>query len=73
MVETDVSQLERGAPERDGPLLVERLVGQRRGRISEDGEALLRSLVGDDFRAGILERLAAGDVVVMVMAVDRPG
>src|SRR5439155_4109462 len=45
--------------------------GQRRGRISENGEALLRSLVGDDFRAGILERLAGGDVVVVVMAVDE--
>src|SRR3989442_575274 len=36
VVETEIAQLERGAAQSDGPLLVERLVGKRRGRISED-------------------------------------
>ena len=71
VVESDVGQLERGVTELNRPLLVHRFIGQRRRRILEHCEAFLRLLVGDDLRAGILERLAAGDVVVVVVAVDQ--
>jgi hypothetical protein len=40
-------------------------------RILDLLEALLRALVRHDLRARVLERLAAGDMVVMVVAVDQ--
>ena len=71
VVEAHVVQLEHGAAELEGAALFEGLVGQRRGRILDLLEALLGALVRDDLRAGVLERLAAGDVVVVVVAVDQ--
>lgn len=47
------------------------LVRQDRGRVLEHGEALFRRLVRNDYCAGVLERLAAGDVIEMVVAVDQ--
>src|SRR6185295_18165713 len=55
----------------DGPPGVEGLVGQYRVRVLEHGQALFGPLVGDDGGARVLECLAAGDVVVVVVAVDQ--
>ena len=52
-------------------LVVEGLVRQHRVRVLEHGEPLLGPLVRDDGGAGVLERLAAGDVVVVMVAVDQ--
>ena len=52
-------------------LVVEGLVGQHRVRVLEHGQPLLGPLVRDDGGARVLERLAAGDVVVVVVAVDQ--
>jgi len=71
VVEADVGHLQRRAAELDGALLGEGLVGQRGGRVLDDREALLGLAVRDDLRARVLERLAAGDVVVVVVAVDE--
>jgi len=62
---------ERGVAELDRPLVAHRLVGEHRVRILERGEALLGFLVRDEGRAGLLERLAAGDMVEVVVAVDH--
>jgi len=53
------------------PGAVHRFVGQHRVRILERDEALARSLVRDERGAGVLERLAARDVVEVVVAVDH--
>ena len=72
MIEAEVFQLERGAAELDRPaIVVDHLVGKRRIRVLEHGKALLGPLVRDDRGARILEGLAAGDVVVVMMAVDQ--
>ena len=72
MIFSDVFQLERGAAEPDGPAVVaDALVGDRRVRILQDLEPLGGVLVRDDLGAGILERLAAGDVVEVDVAVDQ--
>ena len=71
MVEADVTQLERRVAERDRPLGIHGLVRQNRVRILQDRQALLGSLVRDDSRASVLEGLAAGDVVEVMVAVDQ--
>jgi hypothetical protein len=72
MIEAKVFQLERSAPEFDGATaIVDDLIGKRRVRILEHGETLLGSPMRDDGGAGVLERLAAGDVIVVMMAVDQ--
>src|SRR5262245_39412899 len=72
MIETEIFQLQRGAAELDGPAVAaDHLIGKRRMRILEHRQALLRPPVRDDGGAGVLERLAAGDVVEMMMAVDQ--
>ena len=71
VVEAEIVQLERGAAELDDLLVADRLVGQRRVRILERLEPLRGVLVRDDRGAGVLERLAAGDVVEVVVAVDQ--
>jgi len=50
VVEAEIGQLERGASQGNVPRLVEHLIGQRRRRVLEHGEALHRHLVRDDFR-----------------------
>ena len=50
---------------------VERLVGQHGIWVLQDGKPLFRSAVRDDSGAGILEGLAAGDVIEVVVAVDQ--
>jgi hypothetical protein len=71
LVETEVSQLERGATQLDRPVLIDGLVGNHRVRIFESGESLFRSLVRDELGACIFERLAAGDVIEVVVAVNH--
>jgi len=71
VVETEVGKLEHGAAELEGAALFEGLVGQWGIGVLDDLETLLGALVGDDPRPGILERLAAGDVVEVVVAVDQ--
>jgi hypothetical protein len=71
MVEAQVVELEHRAAELDGAALLEGLVGQRGEGILDLLETLLGALVRDDPRAGVLERLAARDVVEMMMAVDQ--
>jgi hypothetical protein len=71
MVGAEIAQLERGAAERNGLVGVERLVGQDRVGIAQRREPFRHPPVRDDARAGILERLAAGDVVIVMMAVDQ--
>ena len=71
MIEPDVVKLERRVSELDRAVLGECFVGQHGVRIFERGEPVLRMLVRDEFRAGVLERLAARDVIVVMMAVDH--
>ena len=71
VVEADMAELERRSAEAQGALFLERLVGQHHQRILLGEDPILGAPVGDDRRAGILERLAAGDVVVVVVAVDQ--
>src|SRR6266404_9544008 len=71
MVEADVAQLERRVTERDRALGVYRLVRQDRVRILEYRQALLGPLVRNDRGAGVLEGLAAGDVIEVLVAVDQ--
>jgi hypothetical protein len=71
VVEADECQLERGVPERDRAMAVEDFVGHDRVRILDLGETLLRALERDDHRAGVLEGLAPGDVVEVMVAVNE--
>ena len=64
-------QFERRAAELDHLLVADRLVRDDGVRILQHLEPLGRVLVRDDPRAGVLERLAAGDVVEVVVAVDQ--
>src|SRR6185312_3934307 len=72
MIEAKVLQFERGTAESDRPaIVVDHLVRKRGIVVVEHGKAFLRPLVRDNGCAGIFEGLAAGDVVVVVMAVDQ--
>src|SRR5215475_1246473 len=72
MIEAEIFQLERSAAELDRAAgIADDLIGERRVRILEHGEALLGPPMSDDGGAGVLERLAAGDVIVVVVAVDQ--
>ena len=71
VIETDKAELQRGPAERDGAVGIDGLIGQRCVRILEDFQPLFGALVCDDGCAGILERLAAGNMVEMVMTVDQ--
>ena len=71
MVEPEIGELQRGAAELDGLGLVEGLVGHHHVGVLGLRQMSLGVLVRDHARAGVLERLAAGDVVEMVMAVDQ--
>ena len=66
-----IGQLQRGAAEGDHALVIHHFIGQRRERVLQYSEAFFRPFVRDDDGAGILERFAAGDVVVVVMAVNQ--
>ena len=72
VVEADVLQLELSAAEHDGAAFVaDRLVWHDGMRILQHGKALFGALVRDHPRAGVLERLAAGNVVVVMVTVDE--
>src|SRR3954451_10889825 len=72
MIEPKVLQFERGTAELDRPaIVVDHLIRERSVGVVEHGEAFLRPLVRDNGCARIFEGLAAGDVVVVVMAVDQ--
>ena len=72
MVLADILQLQRGAAELQGSATVAyRLIGQRRVGVGKRREPRLDVLVRQDGGAGVLEGFAAGDVVVVVMAVDQ--
>ena len=65
-------QLERRAAELDRAALSPIVSsGSTRVRIVQRLEALLGAAVRDEGGAGVLERLAAGDVIVVVVAVDQ--
>jgi hypothetical protein len=66
-----VVQLDAHAAELDGAELVHRLVGDHDVGVAQRLEPRLRVAVRDDRGAGLLEGLAAGDMVVVVMAVDQ--
>ena len=71
MIEAEIEQFERGAAELDDLLVADRLVRKDGVRIVERLEPRGGGLVRDHARAGILERLAACDVIEVVMAVDQ--
>ena len=71
MVRAEVVQLERRVPKRDRARGVDRLVRQDRVRIPQREKPLLGPRVRDDRGARILERLAARDVVEVLVAVDQ--
>src|SRR6266849_1481668 len=71
MVEADVAQLERRVTEGDRSTGVYDLVRQDRMRVLESDEPLAGAPVSDDRHSGVLEGLAAGDVVEVVVAIDQ--
>jgi len=72
VIEAEIFQLERSATELDRATgAADYLIGERSIRILEHGEALLGPPVRNDGGPGVLERLAAGDVIVVVVAVDQ--
>ena len=75
MVTADIDQFEHGVAELDRLLVIDHLVGhhdvgRQRVLLLQFEQTLLGAPVRDEDGAEILERLAAGDVIVMVMAVD---
>ncbi len=71
MVLADPVQFERSAAEREGLLVADRLVGNDDVGILARGQMGLGVLLGDEGRAHVLERLAAGDMVEVDVAVDH--
>ncbi len=71
MIEAVIAELQRGAAKRDRALVINGLVGDHRVRVLELLQALLGTLVSNHRRAGILEGLAAGDVIEVVVTVDQ--
>jgi len=71
MILADIVELERGAAECDIPLTVDNLVGDDHVIGLERGDAGLGVRVCDKGRAEVFERLAAGDVVEMAVAVNH--
>jgi hypothetical protein len=72
VIEADIFQLELGAAERDGAAFIaDRLVRQDGVGIFQHGKTFFGALVCDYPRAGVLECLAAGNVVVVMMTVDE--
>ena len=71
MIAADVDQLERGAAELERALAIDDLVGNDDVAALECREPLLGAAMRDDNGARVLERLAAGDVIVVVVAVDQ--
>ena len=66
-----IVELERGATECDVPLTADNLIGDDHVIGLERGDAGLGVRVGDKGRAEVFERLAAGDVVEMAVAVNH--
>jgi hypothetical protein len=76
MIAADIDEIERSVAELDGLLVVDHLIrhhdiGEQRVLLLQFEQALLGAPLRDEGRAEILERLAAGDVIVMVVAVDH--
>jgi len=71
VIGTEIEQFDRGAAERDNSLIAYRLVRQRRVRVFERSQMLRDLLVRDDRGPSVLECLAAGDVIVVMVAVDQ--
>ena len=71
VVEPEIAQFERRAAELDRLLVADQLVRHDRVRVLQHLQPRGRVLVRDHARAGVLERLAAGDVVEVVVAVDQ--
>src|SRR5581483_967779 len=71
MIAPGVDQIERSAAELDRPLAVHDLIRNHHVRSLELHKALLGAAMGDHCSAGILEHLAAGNVVVVMVAVDQ--
>jgi hypothetical protein len=71
VIGTEIEQLDRGAAEVDGFLAVYCLIRQGRVRVLERSQMLRDLLVPNDCGPGVLERLAAGDVIVVMVAVDQ--
>jgi hypothetical protein len=66
-----VHQLKSCSAEFEGALGIDDLVRNDNVAAFEGGEALFGAAMSDDGRAGVLERLAPGDVIVVMMAVDQ--
>src|SRR5688572_8991208 len=71
MVGSDISQFERRSAQYDGSLAIDGFVRQDGVRLVADLEALLCSSVCHNARAGLLECLATGYVIEVVVAVNQ--
>ena len=72
MIESEVIQLNHRAAQLDHAALVAyHFVGQHRMGILQYFKALFGQMMCDHARAGILEYLAAGDVIKVMVAVDH--
>src|SRR6516165_10705060 len=71
MVASDIGQFEPGASKADHAGIADTAIRQDRIRIIERREALLDILMRNEGGPKRLEWLAAGDVIVMMMAVDH--
>src|SRR6266550_5357737 len=71
MVEAKIDQLERRAAELDRLLVVEELIWHHGERVFGGDKMRLDVLVPDDARARILERLAAGRMIEMMVTVNQ--
>ena len=71
MVTPGIDEIERGPPELDRALPVHDLIGHDDDGRFQDRQPLLGATVRHHDGAGVLERLAAGNVIVMMVAVDQ--
>src|SRR5215510_9159055 len=71
VIEAEIGELQRGATELDRLGRVEGLVDRHHQRILQLVEPLLGAFVRNHASAGVLEGLAAGNVVEMMVAVDQ--
>src|SRR5262245_28701819 len=72
MIKAEIFQFERSAAQLDCAAgVADDLIGERSIRILEHGKPLLGPPVRNDGGARVLERLAAGDVIIVMMAVDQ--
>jgi hypothetical protein len=71
VIGTKIEQFDRGVAELDDSLIAYRLIREWRVRVFERSQMLCGLLVRDDRRPGIFECLSAGDVIVVMVAIDQ--